>query len=105
MDGVPFLFVNAVFHCLNSESLAAPRLLADPLWSSVAEEHHQKRKDYVFRLSNHRSVYQCSVEPLSQDRGYLEPEEWLRKDTTYSRIATLCLSTVAHSKVARPTPA
>uniref|UniRef100_A0A1I7Y2R6 F-box domain-containing protein n=1 Tax=Steinernema glaseri TaxID=37863 RepID=A0A1I7Y2R6_9BILA len=79
MDDVPFLFVNAVLHCLNSESLSAPR----PLWSSVAEEHHQKRKDYGFQLSN-QYMDKCQFF-VGQKRKYqyLTPEEWLRLDKTH----------------------
>uniref|UniRef100_A0A1I7ZIF2 F-box domain-containing protein n=1 Tax=Steinernema glaseri TaxID=37863 RepID=A0A1I7ZIF2_9BILA len=90
MDRVPFHFVNAVLHCLNSESLAAPRLLTHPLWSSVAEEHHGKRKDYVLWLCNSfPNEYQVFVEQASE---YLTPEEWLRSANTHLRVREMHLS-------------
>uniref|UniRef100_A0A1I7Y380 F-box domain-containing protein n=1 Tax=Steinernema glaseri TaxID=37863 RepID=A0A1I7Y380_9BILA len=91
MDDVPFLFVNAVLHCLNSESLSAPRLLAHPLWSSVAEEHHGKRKDYVFSVRHtFGKAFQFYVEKTGEDQ-YFTPEEWLRSGISYSRIRNIIL--------------
>uniref|UniRef100_A0A1I7Z0I1 F-box domain-containing protein n=1 Tax=Steinernema glaseri TaxID=37863 RepID=A0A1I7Z0I1_9BILA len=94
MDDVPFLFVDAVLHCLNSESLSAPRLLADPLWSSVADEHHRKREDYDFRLSNFLGMHGCSVHNISDHRECFEPEQWLRNDMTYVRIRRLLFTSL-----------
>uniref|UniRef100_A0A1I7Y7Z5 FBA_2 domain-containing protein n=1 Tax=Steinernema glaseri TaxID=37863 RepID=A0A1I7Y7Z5_9BILA len=95
MDDVPFLFVNAVFHCLNSESLSAPRLLAHPLWSSVAEEHHQKRKDYVFWLCySDTDKYQFIMEQ-TEKYPHLTPEEWLRSDKTHLRVRKMNVSGLA----------
>uniref|UniRef100_A0A1I7Z1B4 Mab-21 domain-containing protein n=1 Tax=Steinernema glaseri TaxID=37863 RepID=A0A1I7Z1B4_9BILA len=92
MDRVPFLFVNAVLHCLNSESLSAPRLLDHPLWSSVAEEHHRKRKDYVFWLCNpYADMYHVLMGQLDGPQ-YVTPEEWLRSDKTHLRIRKVYFS-------------
>uniref|UniRef100_A0A1I7Y7X6 F-box domain-containing protein n=1 Tax=Steinernema glaseri TaxID=37863 RepID=A0A1I7Y7X6_9BILA len=90
MDDVPLLFVNAVLHCLNSESLSTPRLLAHRTWSGVAEEHHRKRKDYAFWLTNSVNIYQITMQHLSsRSEGYTDPEQWLRNDKTHLRVREL----------------
>uniref|UniRef100_A0A1I7Z0R3 Glycosyltransferase family 15 protein n=1 Tax=Steinernema glaseri TaxID=37863 RepID=A0A1I7Z0R3_9BILA len=94
MDDVPFLFVNAVFHCLNSESLSAPRLLAHPLWSSVAEEHHQKRKDYAFWLCNPGTDKYHVFVVKPDERQYLTPEEWSRRNKTYLRVRKIFITSM-----------
>uniref|UniRef100_A0A1I7YPH2 F-box domain-containing protein n=1 Tax=Steinernema glaseri TaxID=37863 RepID=A0A1I7YPH2_9BILA len=93
MDDVPFLFVNTVLHCLNSESLAAPRLLAHPLWSSVAEEHYGKRKDYAFHLIKHFNANQITMQHLLEE-GHTDPEQWLRSDKTYLRVRELWFNVI-----------
>uniref|UniRef100_A0A1I7Z1C8 WW domain-containing protein n=1 Tax=Steinernema glaseri TaxID=37863 RepID=A0A1I7Z1C8_9BILA len=92
MDRVPYLFVNAVLHCMNSESLSAPRLLAHPLWSSVAEEHYQKRKDYAFRLCCYLTgEFQLFVDRIGE-YTYFAAEEWLKSDRTHLRVRKLIFS-------------